>query len=129
MSGLERVSRSTVAPLLDDKPKQIGDSGFKDLLKLKTEGLAQAEAPNALKFSTHAVERMRSRGISFDEKDMARLNSAIEKAEKKGSKETLVLMDNSALIVNIKNKTVVTAMDKAMMKENIFTNIDSTVVL
>ena len=61
---------------------------------------------------------------------LERLGKAVEKAESKGAKETLVLLGNdSALIVNIKNKTVVTALDQSMMKENVFTNIDSTVIL
>ncbi len=83
----------------------------------------------AVKFSNHAVERMQTRGISFTKPDLEKLNQAIDKANAKGSKDTLVLMDQAALIVSVKNKTVVTVMDKAALKENVFTNIDSTVVL
>jgi flagellar operon protein len=61
--------------------------------------------------------------------DMKRLEAAVEKARQKGSKDTLLLMGENAFIVNVKNNTVVTAMDRAMMKENVFTNIDSTIVL
>jgi flagellar operon protein len=82
-----------------------------------------------VKFSNHAVERMQTRGISFTKPDLEKLNTAIDKASAKGSKDTLVLMDQAALIVSVKNKTVVTVMDKAALKENVFTNIDSTVVL
>lgn len=87
------------------------------------------EAAVGVKFSNHAVERMQTRGISFTKPDLEKLNTAIDKASAKGSKDTLVLMDQAALIVSVKNKTVVTVMDKAALKENVFTNIDSTVVL
>lgn len=82
-----------------------------------------------LKFSNHAVERMQSRGIRFTPEDMTRLNEAVNRAASKGSKDSLILMKDSALIVSVKNKTVVTVMDKTALKENVFTNIDSTIVM
>jgi flagellar operon protein len=98
----------------------------------KTPSAVQAQLQNpgeALKFSNHAVERMQTRGISFNKADMERLNDAVSRAASKGSKDTLVLMNDSALIVSVKNKTVVTVMDKNALKENVFTNIDSTIVM
>ena len=88
-----------------------------------------ASASEKLKFSAHAIERMRSRGISMNPETLEKLNGAVDKAEKKGAKETLVLTQDAALIVNIKNRTVITAMDKGALKDNVFTNIDSTVVI
>lgn len=82
-----------------------------------------------VKFSNHAVDRMQMRGISFNKADMDKLNDAVSRAASKGSKDTLVLMNDAALIVSVKNKTVVTVMDKAALKENVFTNIDSTIVM
>ena len=82
-----------------------------------------------LKFSNHAVERMRSRGINFSPDEMKNIEGAISKASAKGAKDTLVLSGDNALIVSVKNNTVVTVMDKAAMKDNVFTNIDSTVVV
>ena len=70
-----------------------------------------------------------SRGIKFEPQDMQRLNDAVQRAASKGSKDSLILMNDSALIVSVKNKTVVTVMDKNALKENVFTNIDSTVVV
>lgn len=84
---------------------------------------------DGVKFSNHAVERMQSRGITFGPEDLGRLNDAISRAAAKGSKDSLVLMNDSALIVSVKNKTVVTVMDKNALKENVFTNIDSTIVM
>ena len=85
--------------------------------------------PSSLKFSNHAIERMHSRGIAFGAEEMKGIENAITKAAQKGAKDTLVLSGDNALIVSVKNKTVVTVMDRAAMKENVFTNIDSTVVL
>jgi flagellar operon protein len=84
---------------------------------------------DGVKFSNHAVERMVSRGIRFSPDQMGKLNEAIDRAASKGSKDTLVLMNDAALIVSVKNKTVVTVMDKSALKENVFTNIDSTIVM
>ncbi len=101
---------------------------------LKSGALTSATPANLnpaadVKFSNHALERMRTRGISFTPQDVTRLNEAVTKAAAKGSRDTLVLMNDSALIVSVKNKTVVTVMDKTALKENVFTNIDSTIVM
>ncbi|MBC86232.1 MAG: hypothetical protein CL677_03545 [Bdellovibrionaceae bacterium] len=85
--------------------------------------------PRVLEFSSHAVERMRSRGIHFSPDQMNKIEGAHSKAKEKGAKETLILTDNAALIVNVKNDKIVTVMDKAGMKDNVFTKIDSTVVV
>jgi flagellar operon protein len=95
-----------------------------NLVPLKSEDLK-----SSLKFSNHAIERMQTRGISYNPERLQKLDDAIKKAAAKGSKDTLVLMDDSALIVSVKNNTVVTVMDKNSLKENVFTNIDSTVVI
>ncbi len=81
-----------------------------------------------LKFSAHAVDRMKSRGISFAPEVMKGIESAVSRAAAKGSKDTLVLTGDNALIVSVKNNTVVTVMDKNAMRDNVFTNIDSTVI-
>jgi flagellar operon protein len=109
-------------------PDVLGGPSFRDVLK-GTIKPQTSDAVESLKFSNHAVERMFSRGIRLQPSDMSRLESAVQKAEQKGSKDTLVLMGQTAFIVNVKNKTVVTAMDQNQMKENVFTNIDSTIVL
>lgn len=90
---------------------------------------ALAQKVEALKFSNHAVDRMRSRGISMGPERLQKMAEAVDKAAKKGAKETLLMTDDSAFIVSVKNRTVITALDKATMKENVFTNIDSTVLI
>lgn len=113
--------------------KDNGDSFAKALQgkltdKVKEEGLS-TDKPISLTFSSHAVERMRQRGITFSPEKLAKIDEFIQKAEDKGAKETLVLDDDNALIVNVKSKKVVTVMDKSLLKDNIFTKIDSTVVI
>jgi flagellar operon protein len=110
------------------------DTGFRDQLQalqstMPTAGAQEAQSPQALKFSNHAIERMQARGIHFSPEDMAKIESAVGKAEAKGAKNTLLLTDAAAMIVSIKDKAVVTVMDKSNLKENVFTNIDSTVMV
>lgn len=83
-----------------------------------------------VKFSQHAMQRLESRNIQLSQSDMEKLNGAVEKAANKGAKESLVLMNNDlAFIVSVKNKTVITALDGASIKDNVFTNIDSAVIV
>ncbi len=79
-----------------------------------------------IKFSKHASQRLDSRDISLSSTQLEKLQSAVEKAEKKGAKDSLVMLNDTAFIVNIPNRTVVTAVPIAD-EENIFTNIDSVV--
>lgn len=80
-----------------------------------------------LKFSKHASERLISRNIDLSESQKERLNHAVRAAEAKGIKESLVMMDNLAFIINVKNNTVVTAVTGG--EEKIFSNIDGAVVV
>jgi len=87
------------------------------------------KAPEALKFSAHAETRLKSRGIDFTEEMMKRLNGAVDKVSQKGgTKDSLVLMQDLALIVNVKNRTVITAMEQGSQNSNVFTNIESAVI-
>ncbi|MCJ8010607.1 flagellar biosynthesis protein [Paenibacillus sp. KQZ6P-2] len=82
-----------------------------------------------LKFSNHAAKRLEQRGIKLKGEQLAQIQNAVDKAAAKGSKESLILMKDMALIVNVANRTVVTAMDGSSMKDNVFTQIDSAVVI
>jgi flagellar operon protein len=94
------------------------------------EGSFQDVLQNQLvRFSHHAEQRLRQRGIEFKPEQLAQIDAAIDKAASKGAKDSLMLINNTALIVNIKNRTVVTAMDEASMKDNMFTQIDSAVII
>ncbi len=80
-----------------------------------------------VKFSSHAMKRLESRNIQLSDVELNKIQDAVSKAESKGSKDSLIMMDKTAFIVNIPNKTVVTAIEVANSNENVFTNIDSVV--
>lgn len=82
-----------------------------------------------IKFSKHAQIRMKERQLTLDKSDMVKLTDALDKAEKKGVKDALIIMNNQAFIANIKSSTIVTAVEKDSLNGNIFTNIDGTVIV
>lgn len=81
-----------------------------------------------VRFSRHAAMRMQNRGIKMDAGALNRLNQAVQMADEKGSRDSLVLLDNTALVVSVKDNTVVTVADKEQLKGNVFTNIDSAII-
>lgn len=83
----------------------------------------------SLQFSRHAAERADQRGIEVSDSFLKDLQSAVEKARSKGAKDVVVISERGAFIVNVPNNTVVTTISGNEMKENIFTNIDSAVLL
>ncbi len=85
-------------------------------------------APQPLAFSRHAQERLQSRGIKLSAQELNQLAGAVDNVAKKGGKDSLVMMGDAAFVVSVANRTVVTAMDRASMQGNVFTNIDSAVV-
>lgn len=105
--------------------KQSGSTNsvgsFDQLLQNKIE-------QGGVKFSRHATDRMQSRGINFSSNQMQRLESALSQVNAKGGRESLVMLDNTALVVSVKNDTVVTVVDREQLKNNVFTNIDSAVI-
>ena len=98
-------------------PKPAGGPSFADALG------------DALKVSGHAQSRLASRGIEMDAAAWDRVKGGVDRAAAKGARESLVLMDDVALVVSVKNRTVITAVDKASLRENVFTNIDSAVIV
>ena len=81
-----------------------------------------------VKFSKHAELRLALRNISLSKEQTQRLENAVDKASAKGVKDTLVMLDNVALVVNVPNRTVVTAVNGNELKDNVFTNIDGAVI-
>lgn len=82
-----------------------------------------------LRFSRHAEERLQRRSISLGREDMARLEEALRTAESKGAVNSLVLMDGLAMVVNVATRNVVTACDQGALRDGVFTNIDSAVIV
>lgn len=82
-----------------------------------------------VRFSAHALERLDSRRITLSAADQARIRRAVEQAASRGARETLLLMDRLALIVSVPNRTVITVVPYDQLEHNVFTNIDSAVVV
>ncbi|MBD8035425.1 flagellar protein [Solibacillus sp. A46] len=82
-----------------------------------------------LKISKHASERLKERNISISAKEWQQITEKVSEAKDKGVKQPLVLLEQAALIVSAKNATVITALDRTEAKQQIFTNIDGTILL
>lgn len=99
-------------------------ASFEDILKQQFFEKTQV---SELKFSKHATQRLSDRNISLTDEQLVRLQKGAELSSEKGIKESLVVMDEYAFIVNTQNNTVITAMEQERQGENIFTNIDGAV--
>lgn len=79
-------------------------------------------------FSKHAVQRLERRQLTVDPTTMQRLQDGVDRAAGKGARDAVVLVDDTAFVVSVTNRTVVTAVGKDQMKDHVFTNIDSAVI-
>ena len=104
------------------KPAVAKGSGQFDQL------LQKAQKQSQVKFSGHALSRMQARGIDFNQGQLDRLQQAVAQVDAKGGRDSLVMLDDTALVVSVKNETVVTVVDREQMKNNVFTKIDSAVI-
>lgn len=104
------------------KPSEAtGAQSFADALK-------QAGSTEPLQFSRHALARVQRRGIELNATTLGRLSEGVTRAASKGSRDSLVLVDGTAFVVSVSNRTVITAVGSEHMKDNVFTNIDSAVI-
>ena len=87
------------------------------------------EKKSGLSFSKHARKRILSRNIQITENQLNQLQTGVEKLKEKGAKESLVMVNNTAYLVSVENNTVITAIDDENIRENVFTNIDSAVMM
>ena len=103
----------------------VSESGlsFQDVLRTKT------DEKESWKFSKHASIRLEQRGIRLTDSQMERLSDGKRQAERKGIRDSLVIVDELAFIVNVPKNTVVTAMDSTETDTNVFTNIDGAVIM
>lgn len=123
-TSIEQVTGQYLNQRTSEKLQNHGVS-FEEILNRKREVSESSE----LKFSKHAAMRLENRQISLSEEQSMRLENGVQKASEKGIKESLVLIDSLAFIVNVPNKTVVTAMNQEESGDNIFTNIDGAVIV
>ena len=101
---------------------------FADVLKGVQSGSEAAHEATQLRFSRHALQRVQRRGVALDASTLGRLNEGVGRAASKGSRASVVLVDDTAFVVSVTNKTVLTAVPQEHMKEQVFTNIDSAVI-
>lgn len=103
--------------------KQVeAENSFQSILESQ-----YAKQDSVLKFSKHANERLLSRNIDLSDEQLNKLETGTKKAQEKGISESLVIVDNIAFIVNVKNSTVITALDEG--EDKVFTNIDGAVIM
>jgi len=108
------------------RAKQTGNNkevSFKDTFSKE---LAKSKEVN---FSKHARERLFSRGIALTDEKLTQLSQAMDKAEAKGSRDTLILDNDAAYVASVPNRTIITAFSRANLQEGVFTSIDSAVIM
>lgn len=124
-SSIEQVTNQYLNQNTVKNKNAAADVSFEDILREKRTGVADSE----LKFSKHATLRLMNRNITLTPEQNIRLEDGVKEARKKGIRDSLVLVDSLAFIVNVPNSTVVTAMDQTETKNNVFTNIDGAVIM
>lgn len=125
-ASIEQVTDQYLSRRNTDTAALESSISFGELLKRKQDA---AVGSAELKFSKHASQRLENRNISLSEEQSERLETGVQRAGEKGIRESLVIVDSLAFIVNVPNKTVVTAMDQTEADENIYTNIDGAVIM
>jgi flagellar operon protein len=90
--------------------------------------LSQTQHATPVKFSAHALQRVERRGIDVGPATLGRLNEGLDRAAGKGARASVVFVDSTAFVVSVPNRTVITAVDRDHMKQQVFTNIDSAVI-
>lgn len=124
-ASIEQVTGQYLNRKSTDTVTSKSSISFEEILKQKQDVTGSSE----LKFSKHAAMRLEDRNINLSEEQNERLESGVRKASEKGIRESLVIVDSLAFIVNVPNKTVVTAMDRNESDDNVYTNIDGAVVM
>ena len=112
--------------LKDGSSQNVQTDEFKNLLKSQIE---TTQKEHGIELSMHAAKRLQEREISIDSGEFLKLKEALTKLKDKGGRDSLVVTNNAAYIVDVQNNKIVTAMDKNNMAENVFTKIDSTVFI
>jgi flagellar operon protein len=110
-------------------------SEFKNLLDSTLDqassdsSLESLQTPKGLNLSTHAMRRLQERNLSLDKEEYAKLQSAMDKLKLKGGQDSLVITGKAAYILDVAKNTIVTAIDKDNIADNVFTKIDSTILM
>ncbi|MCR5676497.1 MAG: flagellar protein [Agathobacter sp.] len=126
-TSIEQISDQYLSKKGVNNSNVASDISFESVLKQQLFGI-DSEPVSSIKFSKHALSRLDERNITLTEEQSVRLEDGVNQADEKGIKDSLVLVDSLAFIVNVPNRTVVTAMDQTDTENNIFTNIDGAVI-
>lgn len=102
---------------------QTTKTNFHDLLT------SQIQKTDSIKLSKHAEKRLEERGIVIDSDKWSQIEAKVNEAKRKGVNDSIVVLDNAALIVNARSNTVITALDKQEAASQIFTNINGTIII
>ena len=124
-SSIEQVTDRYLKKDNRSSVNNYSDLSFGEILKQKQ----AVNESSTLKFSKHASQRLQSRNIELSNEQKERLETGAEKAEAKGMRDSLVIVDSYSFIVNVPSKTVVTAMEQSESEENIYTNIVGAVII
>ncbi len=127
-TSIQQVSDQYLSKNTIKNSSPSADISFEQVLKQQLFGI-EPDATSEVKFSKHALNRLNERNINLTEEQTIRLEDGVNQAGEKGIKDSLVLVDSLAFIVNVPNRTVVTAMDQTETESNIFTNIDGAVIM
>ncbi len=120
---IQKVHSKTTNERPNANKLQVHPSSFQNILNNTLDNTAE------LQFSKHASIRLKSRNINISAEQMQRIENGVTKAKQKGIKDSLVLVDNIALVVNTRKNIVITAMESTGENENIYTNIDGAVIV
>ena len=125
--SIEQVTDQYLNRPQNIKSNALPSISFEEVLRQKqNESVIES---SGLKFSKHATNRLLDRNIALTDSQNVRLENGVKQASEKGITESLVLVDSLAFIVNVPNRTVVTALDQTEANSNIFTNIDGAVII
>lgn len=121
ISGIPRIEQTQKVDT------DVGDNAEKDSFQsILTEMLRKNSEVN---FSKHAIKRALNHNIELSDENLSRLNEGVKMASEKHLEEPLIIVGNTAFLVNIPNNTVITAVDSSDMKGSVFTNIDGAVII
>lgn len=129
MNNISKHQFLSIGQLQDQYLKTDKNKTAFDNSGLSFEDIFRKTSESEVRFSKHAANRLNDRNIELTSNQLERLNDATKRAGQKGIKDSLVLIDELAFIVNTGSNTVITAMDQAETKENIFTNIDGAIIM
>jgi flagellar operon protein len=120
--GLAPAAPATTQPAGKLGVQPLHGPSFDEIFRQQQSGAGR------LQFSQHALQRIERRGIDLSDGTLQRLETGAARAASKGSRDSVVFVDGTAFVVSVRNKTVITAVDKEHMREHVFTNIDSAVI-